>query len=499
MGLPWAPVNESDPAHVADLLELPRSPRGGRKRVCPFCGGQSFAPLRRAFFCYSGCGGRAYSIVDTAAARWNAGPPDACLRLAALLGIPASESTVPWAAVREHGTGAVAAVLGLRAGDAAGTWDCPSCGAAGTLRARGRHWRCASPGCAGDRHRGWRSHVDVAAAAWGISAWEACIRLGDALGVRPPSAPRARSAPAPPPVPTPGAREVALAALATRPGACAPAALYRLLLDQLRLGALGRGELERRGIDAVRAEAYGFRSAEPGDWARRVRPFLAAFSEDELVAAGFPLLPAPAGRPQGPRLRWWPGLGRAPLLVVPVWDADRLAGVRFRNLGDPGVTRCPRYASPKDAGPDAPFHAAALDSGSPTLHVVEGELNAHVLVESPYGARATGLPGAWTWKDDWALRIPDETEHVVGWFDGDPAGEKGARRVRDSLARVRGNQWARTRWRALLLERDASDLHAAGLLGGLLATRPWILQDTAALWLDRDPDGPPGPTTTPPE
>ena len=212
---------------------------------------------------------------------------------------------------------------------------------------------------------------------------------------------------------------------------------------------------------------------------------MAAFSDDELVAAGFP---------RRRRRVWWPGFGRAPLLVLPVWDGPRLAGLRFRNLGDPEENRCPRYISPKDANPDAPFNAEALDGGAAVVHVVEGELNAFVLSADPYRACAAGLPGAAGWQDAWALRIPDVTRLVVGWFDDDEAGRKGAARVRDSLARVRGREWARARWRLLLLARDPCDLHVDGALAALLRRAPWTTQDVDPLWAGADDEAPAEPS-----
>ncbi|HWK90408.1 MAG TPA: toprim domain-containing protein, partial [Longimicrobium sp.] len=455
---------------MAEILELPKSPHGGRKHGCPFCGGRNFAPLKRAWYCYSGCGGKAYSNVDTAARHWGMEAAEACLRLADALGIPWVDHAPPWQGVAAHPSAEVAAALGLRKGEGAWLWDCPACGCAGTLRSYRQRWRCGSPRCASDAQQGWKGHVDVAMAAWHTTPVDACFRLAAVLSVE---APTALPAPAPrtalPDPPSP--RQRALAALANRPGASLPDALYRVLLGHLQLGSLGRNELRRRRIDPARAEDYGFRSTQPGEWESRVLPLMAAFTDDELLAAGFPR-PGRSSPGDGPGRPWWPGRGRAPLLVLPVWDGGRLAGIRFRNLGDPEQTRCPRYVSPKDANPDAPFHAEALARGAPTLHVVEGELNAFVLLCDPYRACAVGLPGAWTWQDEWALRIPDATRFVVGWFDEDEAGRKGAARVRDALARVRGRAWARARWRTLLARLDACELHQERRLAAVLRQAP---------------------------
>ncbi|MDB4952242.1 MAG: hypothetical protein JWM27_4891 [Gemmatimonadetes bacterium] len=481
--VPWDTVNETAPSRLAEHLPLTRSPRGGRKYLCPFCGGRNFSPLKRAWYCYSGCGGHAYSNVDTAARLWELQPADACRQLADLLGIAVGEEP-PWREVAAHGSDETAAVLGLTAGAGRYEWNCPVCAGAGTLRSYRRRWRCRGSPCAGDAQQGWKGHVDVAMGVWGTTPADACFRLAAALRGSPPRT----APPRPEPPEEPGPRERALAVIRTRPGCREPAALYELLLAHLRMGSLGRAELARRRIDAAAAEAYGFRSTEPGEWQRRVLPLMSAFSDEELLAAGFPRVAPPRADARARGSPWWPGRGRAPLLVIPVWDDLRLAGVRFRNLADPEASRCPRYVSPKDANPDAPFNAAALARASPALHVVEGELNAYVLLSEPYRAVAVGLPGAWTWQDAWGLRIPDATRQVVGWFDADAAGRKGAARIRDSLARTRGVEWARRRWRTVLLDRDACDLHREWRLGALLRRAPWVHQDVGPLWSDAEAD-----------
>jgi hypothetical protein len=487
MALPWGEVNLSAPGRVAEILELRKSPHGGRKRWCPFCGGRNFAPLKRAFYCYSGCGGKAYSAVDTAARVWGTDAAEACRRLAGALGIACADADPPWRAVAEHATAEVAAVLGLRSSDGRWLWDCPVCGGEGTLRSYRKRWRCRSARCAGDEQQGWRGHVDLGIAVWRTTPADACFRMAAALAGAPPPA-------APPPLPSPeeepGPRERALAALRGRPGARLPEDFYRLLLDHLRLGPLGRAELLRRQIEPARAEAFGFRSTEPGEWERRIRPLMAAFSDDELLAAGFPRQAQVRASARGRGCPWWPGWGRAPLLVIPAWDGTRLSGVYFRNLGDPALTRCPRYVSPKDALPDAPFNGAALERGARTLLVIEGYLNAYAAADEPSPAASVGIPGAWTWQDAWALRISDSTRYVVGVFDADDAGRKGAARVRDSLARARGLQWARPRWRTLLLGADFCELRQTRELAPILRQEPWTRQDVDSLWADVEDDCP---------
>jgi hypothetical protein len=480
MPLPWSAVNESAPAAVAEVLELPRSPHGGRKLCCPFCGGRSFAALKRAFFCYSRCGGRSYSNVDTAARAWGIDSAEACRRMAGALGLQAGGPEAPWREVSGYGTPEVAAALGLRAGTGRWRWECPACGGSSTLRSYRHRWRCGSSKCSRDEHHGWRGHVDLAVSVWRTSPVDACFRLAAALRPsRGAGAPREIVAVAPPGVP--GPREAALMAMRGRPGATHPDVLYGLLLNHLRLGPLGRGELARRRLDVARAETYGFRSVEPGEWRARVLPFMAAFTDDELTAAGFPR-ERTVHRPHATPTPWWPGFGRAPLLVIPVLDGPRIAGLRFRNLGDPALTRCPRYVSPKDAVPDVPFNADGLASGARSVHIIEGEVNGYVVTEYPYRQEASGLLGAWTWQDGWAERIQDATRYVVGWFDNDEAGRKGAAKVRTGLARVRGAEWARFRWREMLVNRDTSDLHISGDLPGILRSSPWTAQDPGLLW-----------------
>lgn len=481
MPLPWAHVNETAPSEVAEILELAYSPRGGRKRLCPFCGGQNFSPLKRAFFCYSGCGGVAYSNIDTAAAHWRTTPADACRRLAREMGETVADSDPPWKDVAGAPSPDVARVLGLEKADGQWLWNCPSCGGAGTLRSYKTKWRCGNGPCAQDERQGWRGHVDLAMIVWATAPVEACFRLATELRLVTIPRPVAQPVREPRAV-EPSPRESALAAIHIRPGARHASALYKLILQHLRLGALGRGEFARRRIDAAAAEAYGFRSVEPGEWESRIVPFLAAFTDDELTAAGFP--PKHPGRPHSARRVWWPGYGRAPLLVIPFWDGDRLAAIRFRNLGDPEQTRCSRYVSPVDVPPEVPFHAAAASSGTHTLFVIEGELNAYVAVVDPYQRSAIGLPGAHVWLDDWSTRIADSTRYVVGCFDNDRAGWLGAIRTRDSLARVRGFEWAYHRWRACFLDLDKSDLHIAGDLARFYRSARWVTQDVPSLWAD---------------
>jgi len=483
MSLPWNEVNCAAPSRVAEILELPKSPVGGRKLYCPFCGGRNLAPLKRAFFCYSGCGGKAYSNVDTASRHWGVPPAHACRDLARELDIACADDPPPWRQVAEYSADEVGHVLALRPAEERWMWHCPSCGGAGTLRSYRQRWRCSAEPCK-TVQEGWKEHVDVAMAVWNTGPLDACFRLHRLLtGNSQHTRDEIRADPAFPSAEEPTERDTALASVLARPGANPPEAVYRAILAHLRLGPLGRAELQRRRVDVEAAHAFGFRSTEPGEWETRVLPLMAAFADDELTAAGFPR----GSAAEKPRSRpWWPGWGRAPLLVIPIWDGLRLSSLRFRNLGDPVATRCPRYNSPKGAPPDAPLRADALDRTTRALHIVEGDLNGYVVAAEPYRGNATGLAGAWTWDDAWAARVPDDVDYVVGWFDTDTAGIKGAAKVRDSFARMRGLDWARRRWRRLLLFEDACELHRTYRLSRLLVQAPWVSQALEPLWDDSD-------------
>lgn len=498
MALPWAEVNAQPPALVRDLLGLPKSPKGGKKRMCPFCGGRNFSAIRRAFYCHSGCGGHAYSNVNTAAQVWRTDPADACRRLATALGVAWSEDPPPWDELRDVESLRVAAVLGLEKAEGPWMWNCPCCAGAGTLKSFRVRWQCGGA-CGSDDRNGWKNHVDVAMHVWRTTPVDACYRLTAALRGEGPPAPRpTRIATAEADVPSPA--EQALEVIRARPGATLPDRLYSLLLQHLTLGPLGRAELERRRLDPAEAAEYGFRSVEADEWRKKVLPLMAAFADDELCAAGFPRR-SPRGReddeghPPRTGRPWWPGFGRAPLLVIPYRDGDRVFGIRFRNLADPEKTRCPGYASPKDAQPTLPFHAAAAASATRTLHVVEGDLNAWSLVSNPYRAPAWGLPGAATWCDAWVERIPDDLTYLVGWFDNDKAGRAGALALRNSVVYGKGEEWTRRRWRLLLLAKDACDLHRDWELARLLREQPWMFQDTGPLWVEPVPERVPPVTT----
>lgn len=479
MALPWKAVNESAPSTVARILGIPRSPHGGRKLCCPFCSGRNLAPLKRAFYCYSGCGGKPYSNIDTAARVWRIDPPQACRRLAAALDIPYSGTDVPWNEVSDFGTPEVAAVLNLSKRAAPWFWDCPVCGGEGTLRSYRKRWRCQSRRCSSDEHQGWRGHVDLAAAVWRTNRTDAAFRLRTALrdAVHPAFTQVLLTETIPD---GPTARELALSTLLARPGATLPEDLYGHLLGHMRLGELGKAELIRRHLDPAHAERFGFRSVEAGEWRARILPLMRAFTDDELLAAGFPKLQSKSGVDTP----WWPGYGRAPLLVIPILDAGRVVGLRLRNLVDPAETRCRRYNSPIEAQPPLPFNAGALGSGAQTVHISEGELNAYTLICEPYSEEAAGQPGASTWQMPWGAAIKDTTRYVVGWFDNDLAGRKGAVRLRDSLALARGFEWAHHRWRLMLVDNDISELHVGGSLPRLMRTRPWTAQDVGPLWAD---------------
>ena len=84
------------------------------------------------------------------------------------------------------------------------------------------------------------------------------------------------------------------------------------------------------------------------------------------------------------------------------------------------------------------------------------------------------------------VRLENDVAEKLGAKVRIEAGRKGAARVRDSLARMRGREWARARWRRLLLARDACDLHRERQLAALLRRAPWTGQELDPLWADAE-------------
>ena len=106
-----------------------------------------------------------------------------------------------------------------------------------------------------------------------------------------------------------------------------------------------------------------------------------------------------------------------------------------------------------------------------TLYVTEGEINALSL--AALGRAAIGLPGADSWRPEWATGFADY-DHVVILLDGDRASEHLTRSVLATCTQVYGEEWTKQRVRPHLLADDsgtildANDALVAGSLEALL-------------------------------
>lgn len=231
--------------------------------------------------------------------------------------------------------------------------------------------------------------------------------------------------------------------------------VYASVCAMLPLGAVGADYLAARGFDPDAAAQYGFRSVDSAEQWRAFREDLdGGFLEAELQLAG---------------LSSFPWRGDRPALVIPYVAGGRVIALRFRSLV-PNAPKDERYCSLRGAQPSLPFNADAITEGTGPLHIVEGEVNAYTL--TTYGLRAIGLPGAATWRDEWAPMLAQAVGSsglLVAWYDDDDAGTKAraklARRLQDAL----GAGWlARHGVSATLRGGDANALHVAGTLRSVL-------------------------------
>lgn len=234
-----------------------------------------------------------------------------------------------------------------------------------------------------------------------------------------------------------------------------PRTVYASVLALLSLGPVGAAYLARRGFNPDAAAHYGFRSVDSAvAWGALRHELEEGFLAAEVELAG---------------LTSFPWQGDRPALVIPYRAGRDVIGLRFRSLvPDAGHTE--RYRSLPGVPLPLPFNADALTLGTGPLHLVEGELNAYTL--ATYGLRAIGLPGATTWRSEWAAMIASAVGSsglLVAWYDDDDAGAKAraalARRLQDSL----GAGWlARHGVSAILSGDDANGLHSAGTLRPIL-------------------------------
>lgn len=93
---PWQRVREELRApEVAEWLGLEKARERG-KWACPVCNGSdplhAYPEPGRGFYCWGGCGGKAYSVIDLAAAALNVEPAEACQQLASWAGIIAVDA-----------------------------------------------------------------------------------------------------------------------------------------------------------------------------------------------------------------------------------------------------------------------------------------------------------------------------------------------------------------------------------------------------------------------
>lgn len=135
----------------------------------------------------------------------------------------------------------------------------------------------------------------------------------------------------------------------------------------------------------------------------------------------------------------WPAKGGTPALRIPYRDADGAeVAVRYRiNLEGPDRFRWRTRSKPRLYGLErlgqstrrGPFTAMR-----DPVALVEGESDCHTLWQ--HGFRALGLPGAGTWRDDWAAAL-DGVAEIYVVVEPDAGGEAVVRRLATSRLRDR--------------------------------------------------------------
>lgn len=249
-----------------------------------------------------------------------------------------------------------------------------------------------------------------------------------------------------------------------------PNHVYNALLGRLRLGPAGHEYMAGRNVDPAQAEGYGFRSVDSGPEWEQVHDFLkATFRDPELRMAGFP--PMDSGRL---KLPW---LGRTPGLAIPYrWGPD-IVGLHFRSMDPRGQSEGGPLKYQKLSGFQFPVPFNAEAASAPIVIVREGEINAYSLMRE--GLYAIGIAGTTSWVDDWAGMF-ENAEMVVAWYDdnkvdpnGKRAGDRGAARVRASLVKRWGEEWALQRWRMLFTREDPNRMEQMGTLHSFLHAPPW--------------------------
>ncbi len=390
---------------------------------------------------------------------------------------------LPWEEVNGVDAEKVAAELGITPAKAPRKYPCQWCDSSDAMHAyAGGGVHCYSCGRSA-------SNVDLYAEALGLAPADALKQLAGRIGVFIPDAQTpARRSPAPARVPVPhrmGAKKAARAPKAPNAKEAAlleeyaalradgempaePAEVYAGILTVLQLGGLGAEYLEGRGLQAEAAALYGFRAIPAAEWRELAAILRDSYLPCELALAG--LWDTDKGRLSLP----WSG--RAPALVIPYRHKAATIGLRFRNL-TPDCPKGKRYWTLSGVTLALPFNADALtpDGDSGELHICEGELNAYTLRE--HGLRAIGLPGAGSWRSEWAGMIAGAIGEgrLVAWYDSDTPGQKGRAKLAENLAETLGRPWVVKHGKKVQLPpgRDANDLHKTGTLDAKLKRACW--------------------------
>lgn len=350
--------------------------------------------------------------------------------------------------------GQVALALELPRARERNKWGCPACGSSDGLHSYANGgFRCFA-GC-GERSY---SNIDVAGIVFGINPTtnflEVVRLLADRVGVH---APGAGYTSPPPPREDHGDLDVAHAALLAALAPDRSPEVYGAALATTTLTDPGCAYLEGRGLDADQAAAYGFRSLDSfDDWARLAGDLLdAGYNVTDLVAAGLfrrskrggaPFLANPFHPHPFP-----------PVLAIPYVQGGQVVAIRFRST-IPDAHHGQRYRTLAGKDPSVPFNVDAITAGE-TCYLVEGDINAFTLHQ--HGLHAVGLPGAGRFKPEWANLFRD-VSRLVCWFDADPAGQAGVRKVADTLVEKLGRGWVEERAVAIMPPADANDMHCQG-------------------------------------
>ena len=286
------------------------------------------------------------------------------------------------------------------------------------------------------------SAVDLGAAVWGLTPFEACRRLAERFWITA-DLPHERS----PTIRSVPARHVVDDVRRVR------AEVYGDIAASLTLGPGGRAYLEGRGLNPDFASIQGLRSIDgPTEWAELYERLGSTHSMEALEAAGL----ARDGK------TWMPWGGRVPAILIPYFSrTDEIEAIRFRRM-TPGERR---YMGPIAAGARIPWRAEAFDGPRPLdLVITEGELDALSLLEAGYESVALGGATPSRVMLKWVVNAVEHVNAVALWTDADAAGEDAVDRLTRLLTDRYGWPWVEShvvRWRSAT---DANDMAASGTL-----------------------------------